>query len=268
VSAALSRVAVIGAGVMGSGIAAQIANAGIPVLLLDRGDIAADALAAMAKRSPAPFMSPRAMRLVQTADSDSALEQIADCDWIIEVIVERLDIKQALYRRIDAVRRPDAIVSSNTSTIPLAQLVSGMPEAFASCFVITHFFNPPRYMRLLELVSGPHTDPHHLARLRDFCDVRLGKTPVACHDTPGFIANRIGTYWMQEGLNAALDLGLTVEEADAAMGKPAGIPKTGIFGLLDLVGLDLMPHIVTGRCCKRCSTRATPDAKGMAVFIA
>jgi 3-hydroxyacyl-CoA dehydrogenase len=243
-SAALSRVAVIGAGVMGSGIAAQIANAGIPVLLLDRGDIAADALAAMAKRSPAPFMSPRAMRLVQTADSDSALEQIADCDWIIEVIVERLDIKQALYRRIDAVRRPDAIVSSNTSTIPLAQLVSGMPEAFASCFVITHFFNPPRYMRLLELVSGPHTDPHHLARLRDFCDVRLGKTPVACHDTPGFIANRIGTYWMQEGLNAALDLGLTVEEADAAMGKPAGIPKTGIFGLLDLVGLDLMPHIV------------------------
>jgi 3-hydroxyacyl-CoA dehydrogenase len=240
----MNRIAVIGAGVMGSGIAAQIANAGVRVLLLDRGDIAAKALAQAEKTSPAPFMDKSAMKLVATADSDTQLDQIADCDWIIEVIVERLDIKQALYRRIDAVRRPDAIVSSNTSTIPLAQLIDGMPDSFAASFMITHFFNPPRYMRLLELVSGPRTDAAALARVREFCDVTLGKTPVDCHDTPGFIANRIGTYWMQVALNTALDLNLTVEQADAAMGKPAGIPKTGVFGLLDLIGLDLMPHIV------------------------
>jgi 3-hydroxyacyl-CoA dehydrogenase len=240
----MNRIAVIGAGVMGSGIAAQIANAGVPVLLLDRGDIAAKALAQAEKTSPAPFMDKAAMRLVQTADSDSQLDQIADCDWIIEVIVERLDIKQALYRRIDAVRRPNAVVSSNTSTIPLAQLIEGMPDSFAAQFMITHFFNPPRYMRLLELVSGPRTNAAALDRVRAFCDVALGKTPVGCNDTPGFIANRIGTYWMQVALNAALDLNLTVEQADAAMGKPAGIPKTGVFGLLDLIGLDLMPHIV------------------------
>jgi 3-hydroxyacyl-CoA dehydrogenase len=240
----MNRIAVIGAGVMGSGIAAQIANAGVRVLLLDRGDIAAKALAQAEKTSPAPFMDKSAMKLVATADSDTQLDQIADCDWIIEVIVERLDIKQALYRRIDAVRRPDAIISSNTSTIPLAQLIDGMPDRFAAHFMITHFFNPPRYMRLLELVSGPRTDAAALDRVRAFCDATLGKTPVPCNDTPGFIANRIGTYWMQVALNAALDLGLTVEQADAAMGKPAGIPKTGVFGLLDLIGLDLMPHIV------------------------
>ena len=240
----MKRVAVIGAGVMGAGIAAQVANAGVPVLLLDRAGIAAAALERMGKADPAPFMSRRAMRLVETGDSDSELDRIADCDWIIEAVVERLDVKQVLYRRIDAARRPDAAVSSNTSTIQLAQLIGGMPLAFARAFLITHFFNPPRFMRLVEIVTGPASDPRTVERVRAFCDVAMGKTPVACHDTPGFIANRIGTYWLQLGVNAALDLGLTVEEADAAMGKPAGIPKTGIFGLLDLIGLDLMPQIV------------------------
>ena len=240
----MKRVAVVGAGVMGAGIAAQVANAGVTVLLLDRAGIAAAALERMGRADPAPFMSKRAMRLVETGDSDTELEKIADCDWIVEAVVERLDVKQALYRRIDAARRPDAAVSSNTSTIRLAELIGGMSDAFARSFLITHFFNPPRYMRLLEIVTGPASDPETVERVRAFCDVSMGKTPVSCHDSPGFIANRIGTYWLQLGVNTALDLGLSVEEADAAMGKPAGIPKTGIFGLLDLVGLDLMPHIV------------------------
>ena len=240
----MKRVAVIGAGVMGAGIAAQVANAGVPVLLLDRAGIAAAALARMEKADPAPFMSRRAMKLVTTGDSDSELEKIAECDWIVEAVIERLDVKQDLYRRIDAVRRPDAAVSSNTSTIRLQELVAGMPDAFARAFLITHFFNPPRYMRLLEVVTGPATDPALAARVTAFADVAMGKTPVACHDSPGFIANRIGTYWLQLAVSAAIDLGLSVEEADAVLGKPAGIPKTGVFGLLDLVGLDLMPHIV------------------------
>ncbi len=240
----MKRIAVIGAGVMGAGIAAQIANGGVRVLLLDRAGIADAALERMRKADPAPFMQPVAARLVETGDSDSELARIGDCDWIIEAVVERLDVKRALYRRIDAVRRPDAAVSSNTSTIRLAELLGGMSEAFARAFLITHFFNPPRHMRLLEVVTGPTSDPETVERVRAFCDMKMGKTPVSCRDAPGFIANRIGTYWMQLGVNTALDLGLSVEEADAGMGKPAGIPKTGIFGLLDLVGLDLMPHIV------------------------
>ncbi|HUM07930.1 MAG TPA: 3-hydroxyacyl-CoA dehydrogenase/enoyl-CoA hydratase family protein, partial [Acidocella sp.] len=165
------------------------------------------------------------------------------CDWIVEAIVERLDIKQDLYRKIDAVRRPGAAVSSNTSTIPLAKLVDSMPEAFARDFLITHFFNPPRYMRLLELVTGPQTDPALAERIGQFADIALGKTVVRAKDSPGFIANRLGVYWLQCGVIEAIDAGITVEVADAIMGRPFGIPKTGVFGLIDLVGLDLMPHI-------------------------
>ncbi len=247
----ISRVGVIGAGVMGAAIAAHIANAGAKVLLLDlppkdggnRNALAEGAVTRMLKTDPAPFMSPRAARLVETGNTEDDLSRLAECDWIIEAVVERLDVKQALYRRIDAVRRPSTAVSSNTSTIPLARLIEGMPQTFARDFLITHFFNPPRYMRLLEIVTSPATDPALAARVQNFADVALGKTVVACHDSPGFIANRIGTYWMQLGVIEALDHGLTVEEADAVMGKPLGIPKTGVFGLLDLVGIDLMPHI-------------------------
>ncbi len=248
---AISRVGVVGAGVMGAAIAAHVANAGIPVLLLDlpprdgggRNALAEGAVARMLKTDPAPFMEPGAARLVATGNTEDDLPRLADCDWIIEAVVERLDAKQALYRRIDAIRRPGSAVSSNTSTIPLARLIDGMPESFARDFLITHFFNPPRYMRLVELVTGRATDPAIATRVSRFCDVALGKTVVACHDSPGFIANRIGAYWLQLGVTLAMDLGLAVEEADAVMGKPVGIPKTGVFGLLDLVGIDLMPHI-------------------------
>ncbi|USI71733.1 3-hydroxyacyl-CoA dehydrogenase/enoyl-CoA hydratase family protein [Sphingomonas morindae] len=245
----IRKVCVIGAGTMGAGIAAQIANAGVPVLLLDilpkdgadRDAVAKNAVARLAKAQPAAFMSPAAIKLVETGNLEDHLDRIATCDWVIEAIIERLDLKQALYARIEAIKRPGTAISSNTSTIPLDRLIEGRGEAFARDFLITHFFNPPRYMRLLEVVGGPATDAALLARVSDFADRALGKTVVRAKDTPGFIANRVGTYWLSVAVNAAMDLGLTVEEADQIGGKPMGVPKTGIFGLIDLVGIDLMP---------------------------
>lgn len=249
--AGIAKVGVIGAGVMGAGIAAHFANAGLPVVLLDivpegatdRNVIAAGAIEKMKKTKPAPFMSAARARLVTPGNLEDHLELLADCDWIVEAVVERLDVKQSVYRRLDAVRRPGTIVSSNTSTIPISHLVEGLPETFARDFLVTHFFNPPRYMRLLEVVAGKATRPEVVAAVTAFADERLGKSVVACKDTPGFIANRIGTFWLEAATKAAIEGGLTVEEADAVAGRPMGFPKTGIFGLLDLVGLDLGPHI-------------------------
>jgi len=250
----IAKVAVIGAGVMGAGIAAQVANAGVPVLLLDivpkdgddRNAIARAAIAAMLKADPAPFMHPRNARLITAGNIEDDLSALGDRDWIVEAVIERHDIKQDLYRRIEEVRKPGSVVSSNTSTLRLEVLVRGLPERFARDFMITHFFNPPRYMRLLEIVAGPATRPDAVEAIRAFADRRLGKSVVACNDTPGFIANRIGTYWLQCAVVEAIDAGITVEEADAVIGRPMGIPRTGVFGLIDLVGLDLMPHVLRG----------------------
>ncbi|MDE2410719.1 MAG: 3-hydroxyacyl-CoA dehydrogenase/enoyl-CoA hydratase family protein [Sphingomonadales bacterium] len=246
----IRKVCVIGAGTMGAGIAAQVANAGVPVLLLDiagdgadRSAIARDAVARMLKTDPAPFMSKAAARLVECGNIDDDLSRVTECDWVIEAIVERVDIKQGLYARLETVRRPGSAVSSNTSTIPLEHLVAGRSDAFRRDFLITHFFNPPRYMRLLEIVTGPDTDAGLAERVAEFADRMMGKSVVRAKDTPGFIANRIGTYWIQLGINAAIDRGLTIEEADMIAGPPMGVPKTGIFGLVDLVGVDLMPHL-------------------------
>jgi 3-hydroxyacyl-CoA dehydrogenase len=245
----IKKVCVIGAGVMGAGIAAQIANAGIPVLLLDipakdgddRDAVARGAVARMLKTEPAPFMSKGAAKLVEVGNIDDHLDRVATCDWIVEAIVERLDIKQSLYARLEALKRPGTAVSSNTSTIPLGHLVEGRSDQFQADFLITHFFNPPRYMRLIEIVRGEHTDAAVAGRVEDFVDRFMGKRIVRAKDTPGFIANRIGTYWLAVAINAAMDQGLTVEEADQIGGRPMGVPKTGIFGLVDLVGVDLMP---------------------------
>ena len=247
--AAVSKVCVIGAGTMGAGIAAQVANAGVPVLLLDivpkdgsnRNAIAEGAVAKMLKADPAPFMSKAAAKLVEIGNVEDDLAKVAGCDWIVEAVIERLDIKQDLYARLEQVRTPGSAISSNTSTIPLARLIEGRSDAFAADFLITHFFNPPRYMRLLEIVTGSRTSKDTVARVADFADRAMGKTIVRTNDTPGFIANRIGTYWLQVAVNAAIDLGVTVEQADAIGGRPMGVPKTGIFGLIDLVGIDLMP---------------------------
>ena len=247
----IMKVAVIGSGVMGAGIAAQVANAGLAVLLLDivgkdatdRSSVARAAVAKMLKTEPAAFMSERAAKLVSVGNIEDDLAKVGECDWIVEVVIERLDIKQDLYRKLDAVRKPGTPISSNTSTIPLASLIEGLPDVFARDFMITHFFNPPRYMRLLEIVAGPKSDPALVAKVSTFADVAMGKSIVTCKDSPGFIANRLGIYWMQCGILAAMDDGVSIEEADAVMGRPFGIPKTGIFGLLDLVGIDLGPHI-------------------------
>ena len=240
----IRRVGVIGAGVMGAGIAAHAANAGVPVVLLDIvPGAAARAVETMLKTEPAPFMHRRTARLVEPGDLDADIGKLADCDWIIEAITERPGAKRELYARLEAVRKDGSIVSSNTSTIPLAALTGGLPARFAADFLITHFFNPPRYMRLLEVVAGPTTRPEAVAAIRAFADHALGKTVVDCADTPGFIANRIGTLWIAAAIRHAIDLGLTVEEADAVAGRPFGVPSTGIFGLMDLVGIDITPHV-------------------------
>ena len=248
----IRKVAVIGAGVMGAGIAAHVTNAGIPVVLLDivppnasdRSVVAKTAIEKMLKTEPAPFMHPKNAKLITPGNIEDDLGLLADCDWIIEAVVERLDIKQSLYHQLESVRRTDAIVSSNTSSIRLSTLMAGMPDCFQQHFLITHFFNPPRYMRLLEIAVGEQTLPAVVERIHQFCDFKLGKGVVFTHDTPGFIANRIGIYWIQTAILEAIRLGLSVEEADAVVGRPMGIPKTGVFGLSDLVGIDIMPHLM------------------------
>lgn len=248
----IKRVAVIGSGVMGSGIAAHVANAGLPVYLFDlpqgespekRNALAEGALARMLKADPAPFVSADRAKLVTPGNLEDDFDKLATCDWIIEVIVEKLEVKQSLYARLEKAIKPTAIVSSNTSTIPLHRLIEGRSDGFVKNFVITHFFNPPRYTRLLELVSGSQTDPETTKIIHDFCDQFLGKGVVFCHDTPGFIGNRIGTFWLLAAIGEAIDAGISVEEADAVFGKSMGMPNTGVFGLLDLVGIDLIPLI-------------------------
>lgn len=243
----INKVAVIGSGVMGSGIAAQVANAGVPVVLLDikleGRDLAAEAVAKMLKTDPAPFMHKDNAKLITTGNIDDDLDLLKDCDWIVEVVLEDLKIKHQTYEKLNAVRKSGSIISSNTSTIPLNKLIEGQGEDFAKDFLITHFFNPPRYMRLLELVIGDKTRQDAIDTVRAFCDVQLGKGVVVCNDTPGFIANRLGVFWMQAAVNEAIKGGVSIEIADAVMGKPIGVPKTAVFGLIDLVGIDLMPKL-------------------------
>ncbi len=249
--ASIQKAAVIGAGVMGAQIAAHITNAGIPVVLLDivpkdnpdRSAIAKGAIEKLAKMDPAPFMHPKNAKLITPGNLEDDLDRLKDVDWIIEAVLENPQVKSDLYKKLDAVRKPGSIVSSNTSTIPLAVLTSGQSAQFAKDFLITHFFNPPRYMRLLELVTGLTTRTDAVEVIRDFCDRNLGKGVVRCKDTPGFIANRLGVFFLQTAVNAAIVHGLTVEEVDAIFSKPVGMPKTGVFGLLDLIGIDLMPLI-------------------------
>ena len=245
------NIAVIGAGTMGSGIAAQIANAGHQVLLLDLAardgaekspaEMAIDRLLAS---DPPQLMHKRNAGSITTGTISDDFDKLADCDWIIEAVVERLDIKKDLYARLHATIGPDCIVSSNTSTIPISLLVEDMPADFRKRFAITHYFNPVRYMRLLELVRGADTEDAVIDRLADFNDRVLGKGVVRCADTPGFLGNRVGVFALQVGIDEAMRNALTIEQADALMGRPMGIPKTGVFGLYDLIGIDLMVDVI------------------------
>ena len=239
------RIAVIGAGTMGSGIAGQIANAGHKVLLLDLTSKATEyALERLQKSEPAPLHQRSNITLIETGTIDADFHKLADCDWIVEAVVERLDIKRDLYKRLDTVISDNCVVTSNTSTIPIKLLVAEMPLAFRKRFAITHYFNPVRYMRLLELVRGADTRPEVIAQLSTYNDEILGKGVVPCDDTPGFLGNRVGVFALQVGMDEAFKQGLSIEHADALMGRPMGIPKTGVFGLYDMIGVDLMSDVV------------------------
>ncbi len=244
------KVAVIGAGTMGSGIAGQVANAGIDVWLLDLPSEGAR-INALAERglerisdSNSPgLMSKAAAEHIHLGNTRDDFQQLADCDWVVEAIVERLDVKKALYQQLNEVCQEQAIISSNTSTIPIRLLIEDMPESFQKRFAITHFFNPVRQMPLLELVRGEHTSTEVIQVLDEFCDKQLGKGVIPCVDTPGFLGNRVGCFALQTARQAAIELQLSPQEADAIYGRPMGIPKTGVFGLYDLIGIDLMSDV-------------------------
>ncbi|MEM7290635.1 MAG: 3-hydroxyacyl-CoA dehydrogenase family protein, partial [Pseudomonadota bacterium] len=249
-SSEIKSVCVIGGGTMGSGIAAQCANAGLDVLLLDiKSDSDANAVAngsieRIKKSDPPLLMRKDNIDRISVGNIEDDLKAAGQCDWICEAIVERLDIKKALYASLMPHLKPNTLVSSNTSTIPIKLLVEDAPKDFRERFCITHFFNPVRYMRLLELVKGEETRDDVIATLHDFNDRMLGKGVVNCADTPGFLGNRVGVFALQAAVHEAVDLGLKIEEADAIFGRPMGIPKTGAFGLYDLIGLDLMGDVV------------------------
>ena len=243
----IRRVAVLGAGTMGSRIAAQIANAGYPVLLLDivipgapqRNAAALKGIEAARKQSPGGFFTDAASALVTAGNFEDDLERLTGCDWIIEAVTENLDIKRSLYSKVLAVRQPGAILSTNTSGIPLARISEGWPEEPRRHFLGTHFFNPPRYLHLLELIPGDSSDPEILGAVSDFCDRQLGKGVVPCKDTPNFIANRIGSFFGATIHKIMMEDDYTVEEVDAITGPLIGLPNSASFRLLDIVGLDV-----------------------------
>ena len=249
----IKNVTVIGAGLMGAGIAAHLTNAGTNVTLLDipdnsshnRNNLADQAVSKLIKVKPAAFTLPKNANLIKTGNIDDHLNLINESDWVIEVIIEDLKLKKNLYEKIEKIMKDNLIISSNTSTIPLSKLTEGRDKRFKSNFFITHFFNPPRYLRLLEIVGSKNSDSKFKKDLIKFCDNKLGKSVIDCKDTPGFIGNRIGVFWMIIAAEKAIKMGLNVEEADTVISSVFGAPKTGIFGLLDLVGLDLMPHVMS-----------------------
>ena len=246
----INKVGVIGAGTMGAGIAGQVANAGIEVVLLDlpsNGDdvnyLSNRGLERLNNPEMPGLISEEAWSKIYTGNTRDDLHKLADCDWVAEAIVEKLSLKQSLYRELIDCCGNNTIITSNTSTIPIALLTKGLPDSFCRRFAITHFFNPVRFMRLLELVRGQKTTDEVIASLNHFSEVRLGKGVILCEDRPGFLANRVGVFAIQCALNVAFDMDLSPSEADAVFGRPLGFPKTGVFGLYDLIGIDLMVDV-------------------------
>jgi 3-hydroxyacyl-CoA dehydrogenase len=240
----IRRVAVLGAGTMGSRIAAHLANARIPSLLLDLSEAAVKTgIDTALKSRPGAFFTSDGARLITPGSFDSDLDKIKDCDWIIEAVSEDLKIKRALYSRVIGHRKPGSIVSTNTSGIPLHQIAEGYPDEFREHFLGTHFFNPPRYLHLAELIPGPATRPEILAAISEFCDLHLGKGVVPCKDTPNFIANRIGSFFGSMVQQLTVEFDLTIEEVDFLTGPLIGLPKSASYRLLDIVGLDVWAHV-------------------------
>src|SRR5580692_5209144 len=256
----IHKVAVLGAGTMGARIAAHFANAGVPSYLLDivpqdappsgsargsdRDKIAAAGLDAAKKSKPAAFMDASLARLVTIGNFEDDLKKLAEVDWIIEAVVENLDVKRTLLRKVEAVRKPGTIITTNTSGLPVGKIAEGFSADFRKSWFGTHFFNPPRYMRLLELIPTPDADPGLIDAVSNFCDVQLGKGVVLAKDTPNFIGNRIGTFSVLNVMRLMQEMDLTIEDVDALTGQAIGWPKSATFRTIDLVGLDILGHVV------------------------
>src|ERR1700742_4706965 len=254
----INKVAVLGAGTMGARIAAHFANAGVPCVLLDivlpdaaqstdkaaRRKIVTAGLEGAVKSKPAAFFEKGLERLVTIGTFDDDLNLLADCDWIIEAVAENLDIKRGLLKKVEAVRKPGSLITTNTSGLPVASIAEGFSEDFRRHWFGTHFFNPPRYMRLLEIIPTPDADRSAMEAIARFCDLHLGKGVVYAKDTPNFIANRIGIFSALNLMRLMQEMDLSVEDVDALTGTAAGWPKTATFRLADLVGLDVFGHVV------------------------
>jgi len=251
----IHKVAILGAGTMGARIAAHFANAGVPSYLLDvvppdadgpaRNKIAAAGLEGARKSKPAAFFEPSLAKLITVGNFEDDLKKLGEVDWIIEAVVENLDIKRSLLEKVNAARKPGTIITTNTSGLPVGKIAENFPEDFRRCWFGTHFFNPPRYMRLLELIPTPDTDRALLEAVAWFSDVRLGKGVVYAKDTPNFIGNRIGTFSVLNVIRLMQEMDLTIEDVDALTGTPVGWPKSATFRTIDLVGLDILGHVVS-----------------------
>src|SRR6266700_4210526 len=251
----INKVAVLGAGTMGARIAAHFANAGVPSYLLDivppdadapaRNKIAAAGLEAAKKSKPAAFFEPSPARLVTVGNFEDDLGKLVEVNWIVEAVVENLEIKRALLKSVEAARKPGTIITTNTSGLPVGKIAEGFSDDFRRCWLGTHFFNPPRYMRLLEIIPTPETDRTLLDAVTWFSDVRLGKGVVVAKDTPNFIANRIGTFSVLNVMRLMQEMDLSIEDVDALTGQALGWPKSATFRTIDLVGLDILGHVVS-----------------------
>ena len=241
----IKRVVIIGSGTMGCGIAAQLCNAKIPVTLLDlTTEISEKARERIYKSRPPLLIDKSKVNNISVGNINDDFNVVSQADWIVEAVVERIDIKHNIYEKIFKERKPGSIVSSNTSSIPIKILSEKLSEDEKKDFCITHFFNPVRYMDLLEIVKSPNNNIEKINDLKKFCEEDLGKGTIICNDTPGFLGNRIGVYAMQVAMTEAFKMKLSIEEADAVFGRPMGIPKTGVFGLYDLIGIDLMADVL------------------------
>src|SRR5271170_6150660 len=255
----INKVAILGAGTMGARIAAHFANAGVPSYLLDivpvdvapgagsaaRNKIAAAGLDAAKKSKPAAFMDASLARLITIGNFDDDLKRLAEVAWIIEAVVENLDLKRALLRKVEAVRKPGTIITTNTSGLPVGKIAEGFSDDFRRSWFGTHFFNPPRYMRLLEIIPTPDTDRDAIDAVCRFCDIHLGKGIVLAKDTPNFIGNRIGTFSVLNVMRLMQEMDLSIEDLDTLTGQAVGWPKSATFRTIDLVGLDILGHVVS-----------------------
>ncbi len=266
----IEKVAVLGAGTMGSRIAAHLANAGIPSYLLDivpagaegaaRNQVAAAGLEAAKKARPAAFFEHSLARLVTVGNFEDNLSVLAECDWIIEAVVENLEIKRSLLKKVESVRKLGTIVTTNTSGLPVHSIIEGFSDDFRRNWFGTHFFNPPRYMRLLEIIPTPETDKQAMDAIAHFCDLRLGKGVVYAKDTPNFIANRIGTFSVLNVMRLMQEMDFSIEEIDALTGTAVGWPKSATFRTIDMVGLDILGHVVRNMSANAAAATASGPA--------